>query len=110
VEVNATQTVRVLPADVYDTLEFSALVYGGIGRLYWHERGDVYAAPVCIRGHAITADPTDEVRRVLDRAEIFCSDSDHAVGVINDRKGRDRSARVAFQEWCAELGIVRGES
>lgn len=111
--------MRVLPADVYDTLEFSALAFEGIGS--WN----VYARPApslpadpnytcCIIGHAIVAADDDSqdnpIVRTLDTAQIDVIKNDKAVNEINQRKGvSDLDARITFQEWCKELNVVRGE-
>ena len=104
-----TITLRVLPADVYDTLEFSALVFGGIGRLAWRACGPHGTVPLCALGHATVADPTDTMRRALHAADIFAAENDAAVLSINLRKNSPRSARVSFGEWCKELNVIRGD-
>lgn len=111
--MNAIKAVRVLPPDVYDTLEFSALAFGGIGG----ERTTVTSTlgidgsdPVCAYGHIRNADCDSGSSVALWRADIDMSASDCAVMRINRRKGRFRLDRVSFQEWCEELGVVRGES
>jgi hypothetical protein len=100
---------RVLHADVYDTMEFSALVYGGIGGCYWKS---LDGEPWCSHGHAVhaTACDTTEVRDELLRVGVGTSANDNAVTAINGRRGTGQNDRVSFQEWCEELGILRGES
>lgn len=105
--------VRVLPADVYDTLELSAYAYGGVGGFWmW----DYRYAPCCILGHAVFAVPPmkeNPVVGALDRLHFsanLIAANDRAVRSVNTRKGRKRpNARVPFADWCAELGVVRGE-
>ena len=115
--MNATKVVRVLPPDVYDTLELSAYVYGGIGK------GRAFASnvvtddgspPVCAIGHLRAAEPERHAQIDLEcslfGSGINAHDNDDAVEEINRRKGSKVYARVSFQEWCEELGVVRGES
>jgi hypothetical protein len=104
------KTQRVLPADVYDTLEFSALVYGGIGAGWTVDSAGI---PLCVIGHADQAVEDDWMDGPVVCA-LWCvgmsgSVNDGAVGRINERKGAPENTRVTFAEWCEELGIVRGE-
>ena len=108
-------TVRriVLPRDVYDTLELSAYAYGGIGggSLTSNRNGD----PYCAHGLAEfacgrNAGEISPVEAALYDAHIGVIQNDEAVETINRRNGRDDWHRVSFEEWAAELGIVRGES
>lgn len=115
--------MRVLPADVYDTLEFSALVFGGIGAgpIYTNSEGG--PCPVCAHGHLQLARGIDGrtalddfmadrgPSRILVDAGIDGGESDVAVVRINTRKGHGTycDGRVSFKDWCAELGVVRGE-
>lgn len=114
--------MRVLPADIYDTLEFSALAFGGIGA------GPIFTygpraepCPVCAHGHLQLADGSDAqtamnrwlddegVSATLIKADIWGRDSDLAVEGINLRRDRRNiQARVTFEEWCAALDVVRG--
>lgn len=122
-----TKQIRVLPADVYDFLELSALEFGGIGAGYFGEsyhstRTDIaygLAAPYCVLGHAAAAAPAGtpltgidqlETTQALRTAGIKTYINDDAVKAINARLGRDDEARVPFEEWARELGVVRGES
>ena len=93
---------RVLPADVYDTLEFSALVYGGIGRdLYW----DYNDTPCCIHGHAMMAAGSASWINSLNPIVIALRDA----GIhekLNDRAVGDD--RISFRTWCRRLNVVRG--
>lgn len=107
--------MRVLPADVYDTLELSAHVFKGIGAPEVGEYdGGTIICPICIYGHAAFVTDAfgilrDPIARALDEVGIDgSSDSDEAVYRINARKRRPSTSRVTFPEWCAELGVVRG--
>ena len=109
-----TATKRVLPADVYDALEMSALAYGGIGARHWTDAGstgygaDPLDVPFCISGHARACDPSRTVNAELHHADISIVTNDTAVRAINARKRGPLTARVTFAEWCAELGVERG--
>lgn len=106
---------RVLPADAYDALELSALAFGGIGAGKFTSDGvgdgdgptDI---PVCAIGHAQACDarPAGPTRIALWCANVLASDSDRAVRAINKRLGKPSEARVAFEEWCRKLNVVRG--
>jgi hypothetical protein len=108
-------TTRVLPADVYDALELSALAYGGIGQPEIH-RGE---APCCLYGHLAEVSGTDsiwelrpEIDEALTRPELYGyvdgDTSDIAVRKINRSLGKPVESRVSFKQWCKELGVVRG--
>lgn len=116
---------RVLPADVYDTLELSALAFGGIGA------GDFWdgvaiddaknRAPCCVFGHAAFSEdpptgiyhtyfpPSTEVSIAMDESGLTVDTNDAAVQAINGRKAALWDARVSFDEWCRELGVTRGD-
>ena len=99
---------RVLPADVYDALEFSALVEDGIGAGRKFVVSTVGRVPYCIYGHAnaLCGECGDALRAAGIRA---IGDNDRAVADINARKRTgNRDARVSFADWCAELGVERG--
>lgn len=109
-------TARVLPADVYDALDLSALAFGGIGG--GRVKDDCFT-PLCAAGHARFLDSgkangrAGVVRDTLDA--VFVGDdfvvgvNDRAVAAINRRKGAPSYARVTFEEWSQELNVVRGE-
>lgn len=113
---NTTKPVRVLDADVYDALELSAMIYGGIGQpdLFSDIPEGPFTAPVCILGHCEWADPTPNWRGYVVNAvqDLFTDgagfNSDNAVIAINRRRGRPEETRVPFAEWCHETGVVRG--
>lgn len=104
---------RVLPADVYDTLELSALVYGGIGGAEMFERDDS-TVPICLMGHAGAAQNTcwaydSPMWQAIHKAGVGVTANDYAVRTINTRRGRPPYARVPFKAWTKELRIVRGD-
>lgn len=120
-----TQTQRVLPADVYDTLEFSSLAFGGIGGGYLTEeqrRGEydsspASATPFCVIGHAGVATQAsywfNPITEALNKAflSIPAVENNLAVKKINERRhAKDDRARVTFRQWCKELGVVRGDA
>ena len=91
-----------LPADVWDTLELSALVYGGIGAGVSSDA----SGPVCAIGHAVIGGiPLDEVFH-LPLMDSGANDS--AVVRVNERRKRPRNSRVAWDLFATERGWVRG--
>ena len=101
---------RILPADVYDALELSALAFGGIGGdlMYDSHR------PRCLLGHIEFCDRGNgEMERAVRRAfggdVSLVEQNDPAVERINKRRGTYPSARVPFDAWCKELNVVRGK-
>lgn len=96
--------MRVLPAVVYDTLEFSCLAFNGIGAGSFFF-GD---APLCYVGHLAAA---QVIRGVATREPFGISEdmNDKAVAVINRRKKVNGAFRVSWPEFTRELQIVRGE-
>lgn len=118
----------MLPADVYDTLEFASLAFGGIKGGVFCEL-DITAigsndyigiynlnCPNCAHGLLMSAENighpySGEASRALRDIGIAGGRSDAAVEEINQRKGfgYTTSRRVTFREWCAELEVVRGE-
>jgi hypothetical protein len=103
---------RILPADVYDTLEFSALAFGGVGGVIYFDYDALdrsARSPRCIHGHASAAtNPESDyfctdnpISSALVRVGIFSQENDAAVGLAN---------RISFKTWCRRLGVVRGES
>ena len=94
-----------MPADIYDTLELSALRYGGIGRL--HVR-DVRRWPCCLIGHR----GNSGIPWSADADELYPTvyENDGAVYRINVVRGSPRNARVSWAAYCAELNIQRDES
>jgi hypothetical protein len=109
---------RVLPADVYDTLEFSALVFHGIGQpnVFTDARNfgtGGCGEPVCILGHAAFATDTNSgfhnrIGYALHAAGVAGRISDETVRRINARKKVSQYARVSWEEFTRELNIVRG--
>lgn len=116
----AMPSTYVLPADIYDAYELSALAAGGISTALV----DPDNTPGCLYGHRdfLTEDDPSAnvvVSAALWSAGLYSGQSDRAVNRILRRQGRKplrqfdwrpkrRSPRVPFAAWCAELGIVRG--
>lgn len=100
-----------LPAEVYDALKASAEKYGGIGA-GWYSDPDVDqrteddpTIPFCVIGHATQCNFGLETRL----AGLREGANDLAVARINARKCAPLEARVSWDEYVAELNIVRGE-
>lgn len=115
------RTTIILPADVYDALEFSALVYGGIGAgAYRDYASDDYdneaVAPRCILGHGAWITDAGyvgnaDVFPVLVAAGIDERFNDTLVhDALKAGKGNPRTMRISFGEYVALAGIVRGEA
>lgn len=110
----STGIARVLPADVFDAMEFSALAFGGIGPFSVM----TLRRPCCAYGHAAfvcdvipvaSCDAkTTDAGVALASAGITVVINDRAVLAINERAGRPMKRRVSFADWCAELGVERG--
>lgn len=103
--------MKMIQADVYDVIELSAHVYGGIGA---HSNYDGAGNPNCLAGHingATAAGLSEEVREAVEEPFIggLTFLNDQAVLNINARKGVQGGARVSFEEYVAERGWVRGE-
>jgi hypothetical protein len=105
---SSTQPLRVLPPDVYDALELSALAYGGIGGGAYVDRENDSAfspaiAPRCIIGHA----------RWLAGTGGPVEDAIESIGIdphVNDEvilSGNHE--RISWAEYCRRANIVRGE-
>lgn len=111
-------TPRVLPADVYDTIELVAYAYGGIGRGFFaltaegeHVYGDDPRAayPVCARGmEQFAGIPHGKRGTRTGWNGAVAHDNDYAVKRINWRRRRSPGTRVPFSLWCKELNVVRG--
>lgn len=110
---------RVLPAKVYDALHLSAEMYGGIGardmvasRRNTNLRRRDQEVPVCYVGHLWCAGiQRGHPYLQRDVFGITYGENDRAVMAINWRsgaRGDDALSRVPFEQWCAELGVVRG--
>jgi hypothetical protein len=119
---------RVLPADVYDALEFAAEEFGGIGggsyftAFAW--AGSPQDCPWCVHGLADEVEFTEplpyaagmryggEVSTALrGGVHLLASTSYPATAPCGSRSAaRARSSgKVTFAEWAAELGVERGE-
>lgn len=117
----AMKKIRTIPADVYDTLELSAYAHGGIGAGSAYEReknewGNMdfnMDRPLCMLGHLNFVSgpdtPFHKLLRPFFSNDITSVQNDNAVYAINERLNRPVYSRVSFEEWCAELNIVRGE-
>lgn len=111
-----TKTVKVIPADVYDALEFSALAFGGIGGGCLNDSG---GAPCCLMGHMDACSPMESAEgydgwqemeaAVVDPVWSLGTKNDHTVSAINARKMYPQYTKVTFEEYVAERGWVRGE-
>lgn len=118
---------RVLPPDVYDSIELTALAFGGIGADWLFDVGNEPSAspdaiPICVHGCAIFA--TDDARmgafgtkwlsndisQALFAAAIDANENDRAVRDINFRLNRPETRPVTFKRWARELGVVRGDA
>jgi hypothetical protein len=98
----------VLPANVYDTLEFSTLVYGGIGGGWYttSRRGDLSGKPLCFLGHADGAGVAGDSLTELYGINALISDG--IVARVNERKGKDKHDRITWDEFVREGNIQRG--
>lgn len=113
---------RVLPAKVYDALAMSAAMYGGIGP-FWYGVGvgnrryvrPESTVPICYSGHLLCSGVVTLAQMQLHAPTMNTAmygiselENDEAVCSINARRRRDERTRVSFEEWCAELNVVRG--
>lgn len=96
---------RVLPPDVFDALEFSALVYGGIGWNIWYLYDDnrQVRAPVCYVGHLAFVGVIPEATTAETR-QFGISGND------NDAVFDGDELYVPFAEWCRRLNVVRADT
>jgi hypothetical protein len=111
---------RILPADVYDALEFAALAFGGIGATEFafdahggHVCGDssMAVAPNCAFGYADWLDCGQcnrDDNASLRAAGISAHLNDKVVEYYNAKRRRRPESRIPFADWCAELGVERG--
>lgn len=100
-----------LDEDEYDTLELMAYVFGGIGGGLNYIYTKYETVPICKAGMADFASDFDfTLNASLCFAGLTAGQNDRAVSAINKRKNNpDWSARVSFEEYCAELNIMRGK-
>jgi len=108
----------VLPADMYDALEFSAFVYGGIGAgSFTRVVNGFEKIPCCIYGHARDLQPSiygnetpavNDLTTALRACGISTFVNDAAVNAILHRHPARLFKQVSFDEWCRELNVVRG--
>lgn len=106
-------TTRVFPADVYDYLKGEVAKHGGVGAgEYSSTRWIFWQVPCCIHGykrHCEVPWLRDRIETALDSSGVSISANDRAVPSINMWRRRALNARVSWSDYCAELGIVRGE-
>lgn len=101
-------STRVLPADVYDTLELSAFAFGGVGCGWSTDEGD---DPLCIIGHARHVDPgyeycdeDNEFSVALMKAGVNMGSNDDTLlhaGVARYKE------RVSWERYCELMNIER---
>lgn len=109
------QPVRVLPADVYDALELSAIANGGIGRGDWATPQEDFstAAPHCLFGHAEYAagEPFMSGRgQIVDALKAAGLNIGINDAVLYEHFGKsDRRSKVSWDEYVKIFNIVRGE-
>ncbi len=109
----------VLPGLVFDALHIAALANGGIGRgvdfmVVFDGEDNLQNCPVCAHGllrdmgHIVGEDLSSQ----LQASGVSRNVNDGAVRAICNRdSGPGGYARkVTFEEWCAELNVVRGEA
>lgn len=111
----------VLPAVIYDTMEFACEVYGGIGGRYSIVNDIVgEAVPMCQHGYwlflndALGPDPRlsgldPDYFVGLEPFGIYADINDEIVAAVNAKKGKRTWQRISWQEYCEEGNIVRGE-
>ena len=103
----------VLPADVYDFLELSALAFGGIGGGRYRMSSDP-VSPYCVLGHAGASsyDPDHEVLRAV-RVALSRAFGDTAGGTTEVIGANDtvvpEGKRLSWSTYCRKLQIVRGQ-
>ena len=126
---------RVMAADVYDALELSALIHGGIGTDCFDVVGpDSESVPCCIMGHAMWLDgtlstwlqgPAGEVEhgvakafgvtlpntpsRFKAAAEDIYDANDCAVTTAIECNLANEQSKISWRQWCQRLSVVRGE-
>lgn len=95
-----------LPKDVYDVLNFSCEMYGGIGAGYAQTFKGI---PFCIFGQAVEIHSV--ICDVIRNAGMTTNKNDVVVRTINIRNGRrSLNERVSWQEYCEEAKIIRSDS
>lgn len=123
--------MKVLPADVYDTMELIAEAYGGIGadrtyvnkdEKFQHIVREAERRPMCLIGFCRFASDSgvifdNTLMAIFDDLGINYYDNNKAVykaiGLENEHEYSPRYAanpiRISWQEWCKQLNVVRGE-
>lgn len=123
-------TVRTIPANIYDTLEFAALAFGGIGAGEWYRqkrakvqghfgtytsKSDDETCPVCVNGLLVACGVDGAAqwgRKPMKALDLIdAQDNDKAVRKLQ-RNGFGKKvqgvSRVPWPAYCATLNIVRG--
>lgn len=100
----------VFDPDVYDTLEFACLAWGGIGRGRFYDVTKTGKKPVCLYGlaHAAGVTPGVAYWPCQPIPYISAHASDIAVQRVQGRLGLGWKARVPWTDYVKELNIVRG--
>lgn len=115
--MNNGQQQIVLPADVYDTLELSALAEGGIGygRFSTATVGGA-EQPCCIIGHAKACDYESQrtewgtIWQALLRAEIGVSFNDRLISDAIGSVAANQGVRLSWDAYVKLGNIVRGDN
>lgn len=111
----------ILPADVYDALEFAAEVEGGVGMATMLDKG----CAVCGYGLAWLAGILEVPKKDQKTEEMIAlalythsdkrslpftyAQSDNAVSKVINRRKLYSDDRIPFAAWAKELGLIRGE-
>lgn len=106
---------KILPADIYDTLEFLCEWTGGIGaRTFFqfevHE-GDYVQLPCCIHGHARYAsynNADSDLNTVLYDLKLYYNRNDLIVDAYRKKRNKE-NARIPWLDFCKAYNIVRGK-
>jgi hypothetical protein len=117
-----TKRQIVLPADVYDALEFSVMEYGiGANTLFACDDNDAIGVPVCLFGHAYFLaadyDGNDAMREILAPFykhgvyPAFSNDDAIADALgYEDRYDIPAGARLTWEQYCKARNIVRADT
>jgi hypothetical protein len=107
-------SIKPLPADVFDTLEIMALAVGGVG----HHADYIWGTPTipyCIHGLAKASETypgqpdSKYIENILYSYGISREYNDRVVSQILEKKSLDKKRhRISFKEWCEGTKVVRG--